>query len=361
MSDEEFLRSQLRLFLSVDVSGSTRLKGKVNYSVLLERLRKEEIGAQEDVSRENFDWEQVQMALFNEFHADFVSDLPQDLAWHEQSPWKALGDELIYSFEVRSMDMLSRLISQFLRTLRKHDSKDGAVLRLTGAAWIAGFPVRNRVVSLPMPHLVTTDESQKFPYPRHDYWGPDIDIGFRIGKHSHAGMCVASISLVELCSREEDPRKQVRFNHVGWAKLKGVFDDIPYPIFWVSFPAAIGGPDAKLAPWAAGESPYVEKWMSCPATSAIAHQPLFDSIRKALDPRFLPEKPYIPGVHDVPDDDKRIVEYLKSLSKGSAGEQDVGDPIAELPAMPDVDQILGATPAQDRTNEQPLACAVSDE
>lgn len=76
MDEEEILRSQLRLFLSVDVSGSTRLKGRLNYSALLHRLKNGD--PHHTVSREDFDWEMVQMSLFNEFHAEMMGGFPED-------------------------------------------------------------------------------------------------------------------------------------------------------------------------------------------------------------------------------------------------------------------------------------------
>lgn len=314
---EEHLRSQLRLFLSIDLSGSTRLKGDRNYS----KIDPGDPRSLENLAQEDFDWAQIQMHLFHDFHADFISrvDTKDGVTRpFERSPWKALGDELVYSFEIKSNEQLVNICSAFLSTLRVHDAKS-STLRLTGTAWVAGFPLRNRVIEMPM----SGGGSESSPYPARDFWGPDLDIGFRLGRHSYAGMCVASMSLVELCA-QHDTREPVRFRLVGWENLKGVFDGKPYPIFWMDLPGNEATVEPLVMPWAQGESSLMKEWcqLDC-GKDAHEFRELCEKIRSCLPEKFLLARPYIPNVTGVPRKDKELIETIMRLPKGLSGSQTV--------------------------------------
>ena len=220
--------SHLRLFLSVDVAGSTALKNELNHNTLKKWVKDACHARQcspESVPEELFpnameiDWAATLEDVFHNIHSSLlieigkrkITEIPYPI-----HPWKALGDELIYSFPVASPRQASQLVNAFLSTVRTVDAactSDNKRIRVKGSAWLAGFPLRNRIINLPMPGLITKDKQVDYPYPREDYLGPDMDIGFRIGKCSYPGMCVASMNLVELLARETG-NQQMRDPHL---------------------------------------------------------------------------------------------------------------------------------------------------
>lgn len=252
--------SELRLFLSVDISGSTKLKNLRNHQRLLKR-KKEITSIIEsfdkrgylnknfsdiDVTSLYFDedpeWADAITNLFDDFHQGFVQELSN---FRETVfPWKIQGDELIYSFPVTMRKELHDFTLAFLKCLRKHDNKlsKSNVIRLKGTAWVAGFPVKNRKIHLKsIPKLFYKNENNEdipFPYPTEDYLGPDMDIGFRLGKSVSPGFIVVSIELLYLLGQYETS-DQILTCKVGWEKLKGVWGERPYPIFWLCLPQRI--------------------------------------------------------------------------------------------------------------------------
>ncbi|MGO8749155.1 MAG: hypothetical protein ACLQNE_24620 [Thermoguttaceae bacterium] len=209
--------------MSADLVGSTKLKNRLNHQELLEKYRSrlhviDKLRAQDSelvispeveraavleslaVSTEDFDWATVVFNFYQEIHTGFVSALgelkqPDDISFLPDKnfkPWKAVGDELIYEVRCSGRRELHNVVVAFLRAVREGDNKIRktagevtAALRIKGAAWVAGFPVRNREVTLP-------------PDNRADYLGPDMDTGFRIAKCTRSGMLVVSVELAEL-------------------------------------------------------------------------------------------------------------------------------------------------------------------
>jgi hypothetical protein len=330
--------SQLRLFLSVDLSGSTALKGEANYQTLSAHLRLlQKAASASDPSRipfnalpslDEYDWVAIQQNTFSDFHSEFSSRAGVDVVEaYEVYPWKALGDELIYSMRLTSRERASKLLTSFITAVRLIDgslAKKGR-LRLKAAAWIAGFPIRNRVVQIPAPAVSYEHEGKahRFPYPQDDFWGPDMDIGFRLSKCTFPGMCVASASLVELLASDKS-NYQLRFAHVGWERLKGVWHERPYPVFWAELPENREGEATRavLSPWSAGESPFVKEWEKADSTvEAKAHLKLLTRIRETLPDNFGSIRPYVPEEDGVPADDQQLLELVASLPKGAAADQ----------------------------------------
>jgi hypothetical protein len=268
--------SHIRIFLSVDVAGSTRIKNILNHKRILrnyedrysfvqdlttkgklknksgEDLSSEGIRSLvlktmiSHVSEEDSDWAHLLENTFQDFDALFQSLFAaRDSKYHELvmnhelSPWKALGDELIYSIKVRNRKEIFDLSTSFLAALRRIDHKlrDKNHIRLKGTAWVAGFPIRNRKVTMPLPALYMKVDGKEipYPYPQTDFLGPDIDAGFRISKFAWPGFLTISVELAEFLGQYES-QDQMRIIFIGWEKLKGVWQDRPYPIFWALLP-----------------------------------------------------------------------------------------------------------------------------
>lgn len=168
--------AQVRAFFSADLVGSTRLKNRLNHQELYEKYRArmsvaERLASQDadarnravleslGISTEDIDWAKVVEDFYRDLHSTFNDELVkikekyhlEDLD-QEQTPWKAIGDELIYQFRIKSRKQLHWLTVAFLCALRTIDKKVAARvasdqgLRIKGSAWIAGFPVRNRII-----------------------------------------------------------------------------------------------------------------------------------------------------------------------------------------------------------------------
>lgn len=341
----------MRLFLSVDLFGSTRLKNVLNQQQLWSRyraatgvllaLRRKNVvhGAAEivdeailtslEVDTVDFDWAAVIESFYKDFHQEFVTQVDKvrgemQLATgpsnFEVEPWKAVGDELIYVFEVQSRRQLHWLVIAFLAALRTNDGSllehDGKPerhgLRLKGSAWVAGFPVRNRLVTLPGKGGAN-----------HDFLGPEVDAGFRIGKCTRPGMLVVSMEVAEFLAEIPTTMRPMTGMIVGWEKLKGVWEDRHYPVIWVDFP--VGHlpelESEEFDDWELQESPLSCAWGTAGdkkrnLPELHAH---LQKIRERLPPRLGIVDPYIVRDPDrtdvVPEPHSEIQLLLKHVTK----------------------------------------------
>jgi hypothetical protein len=356
----------VRLFVSVDLSGSTHLKNVLNQQQLLSRYRSaigviealrrnSEVAGLEptvaeraaldslEVGTVDFDWSTVIQTFYDDFHSEFrtqvaviVAELQMPAGFEVSvEPWKAVGDELIYVFEVWSRRQAHWLVIAFLATMRTIDkkliTKDRGMprhgLRLKGSAWIAGFPVRNRRVKLPGP--ITT----------YDYLGPEVDTGFRLGKCTQPGMLAVSVELAELLAEVPTALRPLTGMIVRWERLKGVWEDRHYPVVWVDMPsghlpelAAEGFDD-----WELQESGFSKQWDSKPnpkpnLTELCLH---LREIRNRLPATLGIVDAYIVADADVPDEvptPHREIQQLQALvatSQKLASRQDVDEQFAE--------------------------------
>lgn len=357
MAPDGGVRSKLRLFLSMDIAGSTAMKGEINYQALADRVKYTKrvldavqlpdhfdrlVDAGLPASKEEFDWATILSYTFNDFHTAFSSGLQGKVDAHELYPWKALGDELVYSFNIRTRETLSKILCHFLSTLRSFDHKlgCGGKIRMKGTAWVAGFPIRNREIDLPMPSVSFAGGDGKpveFPYPKLDFLGPDMDVGFRLGKCSFPGMCVASLELVDVLGVHVSSM-QIRATHVGWERLKGVWGDRPYPIFWLDLPK--GHKDEKAprfaGPWEEAESALYRAWLDEEKKVEVKElQGLVGKIRTHLPRQFGVVTPYIVGDNEdvVHPEHQELLELLTRLNtKGDTAPPPTsrGEPVASL-------------------------------
>lgn len=254
---------EIKLFLSVDIYGSTNLKNTSSYSSILsfckenkeiikQLLEEKKININEDFeitedviynvirnSKIHKDWSEIIKELFNDFNVEFNNQLSIS---HEVFPWKILGDELIYCIDVQGRQDIYDYTLAFYKALRIHDKKysENPIIRLKGSAWTAGFPIRNRIIETPIPKLYLDSNFQKsYKYPHIDYLGPEMDIGFRIGKCTYPGFIVISLELAYFLTDDKTcgiPGEQFHVFNVGWEKLKGVWNDRKYPILWLQLP-----------------------------------------------------------------------------------------------------------------------------
>lgn len=411
---ESLSDSTLRLFLSIDISGSTALKNACNHRKLLGLYfdRKEMLSqllrppgnkttVQEDArggrfddrkvedaaiskpcmelhgftlnddeqcikavlhdwAREVFDWAEIIRLRLTDFHASFYGQLEKrrcigDSNALDRHFWKGVGDELLYVFDVTNLTQLHNLIVAFLMVLRDFDKsavEKNEVIRLKGAGWLAGFPIRNRRIQFKGPNLFTEtprDQPQatnfspedcrrttggscfwftKYPYPRTDYLGPDIDAGFRLAGHSRPGLMVASMELAELLGKIPLEFQQVRGAIVGWKSLKGVWNGSPYPIIWITLPENWEVHyEGQFTDADADSNRLTSRWLRECRNGLKQINNLsrtIDVTRKSLPEDLGVVAPYIIGEEEsnpVPPDHRLMLKIIESLYLGDSGPQ----------------------------------------
>lgn len=253
----EFLRPRLRLFLSVDLVGSTAFKQ--SGMLPLSKPKDEAAGAhwlspmaefyREIESRFSKEWENYTSSVAPK--QDWVIDGRPEL-------WKGMGDELIYAKELNSCEEAYACLMTWIKSLRSYRielRKKHRNLDIKSSAWIAGFPISNaevifrssvgsdsakidtgepRVVHYDLLNRWHTEEEERRHLVR-DYIGPSIDTGFRVSSLATPRMLVITIDLCYLLFSFKHPTKLFDRPPIRYGErqiLKGVLGGRPYPVFW---------------------------------------------------------------------------------------------------------------------------------
>ena len=384
--------SHLRVFLSADLVGSTKLKNDLNQQSLwekfearqglIQRLRSlqpdvqlNDVATQRAVlqslgiGEEDFDWATVVGSFYHGFHNQFAAELKDSKNKHSEidedcRPWKAIGDELLYQFPVKNRRQLFWIVVSFLKAIRRSDKtfqeKDQSNrrgLRLKGTAWVAGFPVRNRVIELPA--LESTE----------DFLGPDIDTGFRIGKCTRPGMMVVSVELAELLSETPDLDPFLGMI-VGWEGLKGVWNDRLYPVVWVELPEGMrqDNPDLEAQPfndWQQQECRFCRDWAKTATKNQLRQfAKRLRDLRDQLHPNLGLVDPYITGDTEAGDKmppqhqqilelQKKIEQFLKEAEQQDANEDGTRPVISEVKVEELVSEVLKEESTADEPKKEP--------
>ncbi|PKL34921.1 MAG: hypothetical protein CVV45_00660 [Spirochaetae bacterium HGW-Spirochaetae-10] len=206
MSADIDLEPCLRIFLSVDIVGSTAYK-------------------QQDPRPSSQAW----VNLFKDFFTDFplLFTTKYKTAFKAISPsgesdpntpavWKGLGDEILFHKKLGKSAEAMITVDAFIEAIEEYrHAFTGKHLDLKGSAWIAGFPVNNI-------RLQIADYE--------DFIGPSIDIGFRISKFATPSRFVLSCDLATILLDGGTSRDYL---FTGTERLKGVFGDDEYPIIFM--------------------------------------------------------------------------------------------------------------------------------
>lgn len=226
---------RVRVFLSVDLVGSTAYKA-----------------VQDDNS-----WIQT----FRKFYADFLSKFKKNyvafceahvecVAYQEEYPtlWKTIGDEAIFVNRVDSLYQLFAYVHAFDETLLEyqqalHTNDATRNLDVKGNGWIASFPFPNQTISKPnfesddaesaLPDEDDEIEADKKPSD-YDFLGSGIDAGFRISRNSTSSFMsispVLAVLLVNANINNMLKTYEFKFDFRGTNELKGVLKAAKYPI-----------------------------------------------------------------------------------------------------------------------------------
>ncbi|MBO9436301.1 hypothetical protein J7394_18925 [Ruegeria sp. R13_0] len=237
MSELKVPDYRIRLFLSVDLTGSTAFKSKHDT--------------------------QLWRAAFREFYGRFpksYEDSFQKKCTHiggmspqEKSAtpkvWKTIGDEILFVNRVYSVTHLGAYVAAFSETLHTFGEFIGrtyAGLNAKGNGWIAAFPSPNK--SIAVSHTAGEDpfagvhglETEEFELevdenPKNfDFLGKGIDGGFRISRNSTVDTFTISPALAylltEAASNKGLTKFELGFNFEEMQSFKGVLDGSPCPI-----------------------------------------------------------------------------------------------------------------------------------
>lgn len=259
-----FLNSCLRIFLSVDIVGSTNFK-----QLLAAKGADDKKATSEDASHPGKKWlfpilefyDQMTTRFIHEWHA-LSTAANTGLFWAAGDPpqlWKAVGDELIFTKPLKDHKEAFVCVAALLSTVLKFRDvikTHSRGLDLKCAAWIAGFPVNNAEVVLSslgkgddaiddgdfiFANLQRLHRTYEDSAGVRDYIGPSIDTGFRVASlasprkfvlTADLALMLATVSSTMPATSNCLPR--LEYYYEGRVPLKGVTNGLPYPIFWVN-------------------------------------------------------------------------------------------------------------------------------
>lgn len=237
MANETAPEYRIRLFLSVDLVGSTAYKSKDGNT--------------------NLKWIKAFQKFYGEFPKQFAknykaicAETPEvcaDEAENLPKVWKTIGDEIIFVNRVNSITHLGAYVRAFSDTLIEfgREVQSAFALNTKGNGWIAAFPNPNRSIHLSVngsdpligeSEILTEEfeaEVDKNPS-NYDFLGKGIDGGFRIARNSSVESLTISPALAYLLCKAKRNVDTTRFNNRFVfhepQEFKGVVEDQKYPV-----------------------------------------------------------------------------------------------------------------------------------
>jgi hypothetical protein len=258
------LRPVLRLFLSVDIVGSTAFKQTPLRKVKGELPSEPEtLPAEPWFSPIALFYREVER-LFAKEWASYVDNVEARHSWPTGATpelWKSAGDELIYTKVLTDHREALCCLNAWIAALKQYRTvlrSQFPSLDLKSTAWIAGFPVHNTEVifrsSVAKFDALADDDDPLYTnlrlleeyYNSHDrshltrdFIGPAIDTGFRLCTLATPRKLVVAVDLVLMLINAlrtqpmHFPYEALKFYYEGRFPLKGVIGGEPYPVFWV--------------------------------------------------------------------------------------------------------------------------------
>ncbi|MBF5094005.1 hypothetical protein F1643_05440 [Azospirillum sp. INR13] len=263
----DMFKSTLRLFLSVDIVGSTAFKQGQALKSKGDAANKTSVPAEAWFSPIAQFYREVERAFSKEW-STYVEEIAPKHGWPVGSSpefWKSAGDELLYVKVLSDHREAYACVHAWMRAINTYRAvfqTHFPSLDLKTSAWIAGFPVHNAEVAfssaVEKASVLQDDDDPVFTnfqllhqyYMRgkdagvtRDFIGPAIDTGFRLSSLATPRKMTVSIDLVLLlisALRMQPPKlgyEDLRFFYEGRVPLKGVLGGTPYPVFWVDMRA----------------------------------------------------------------------------------------------------------------------------
>jgi len=149
--------------------------------------------------------------------------------------WKTNGDEMLFFISIidsfnnkgrikfiqHRFEMALFYIIAFKQTIQEYNKNEA--FKVKGTAWIGNTPIFNYQV-------LNEDRAV-------DFIGKSIDIGFRLSKYATIGKMVISVDLAIIMMRDNYltmRRNDLILHFDNREILKGVLNDMPYPIIWIN-------------------------------------------------------------------------------------------------------------------------------
>ena len=147
----------LRLFLSVDMVGSTQFKARFT-------------------GKGSAGWLETFRAFFTNFPLMLAGQLAFEFLEEDDTPavdvWKVMGDEVIFVAQPSSAEEMTSILRALLRTMKLYEANHFELLplRLKGTAWLADFAEHN--IELDIPELSASDAAPHvdFSLPVHGHY-----------------------------------------------------------------------------------------------------------------------------------------------------------------------------------------------
>jgi hypothetical protein len=240
----------LRLFLSVDMVGSTEFKARFT-------------GQGSD------GWLDIFQTFFTSFPLMVAGQIGFEFLDDDRTPsidvWKVMGDEVVFVTRPSSPEEVTSILIALLRTMQMYEERhfQQLPLRLKGTAWLAGFDGQN--IEIEIPELSSSGGAHL------DFIGPDIDLGFRISKFARPGSMVISLDVLEVVLGARNAAEAAIYL-MGKEPLKGVMFGRPYPIIWM----LAAGSGFSFLPWEIEQDPMIA------AASKATPAPVAD-LRRTID------------------------------------------------------------------------------
>lgn len=251
----------VRLFLSVDMAGSTQFKARFT---------------------DGGSWLNTFRTFFTNFPLMLAGQIGFAFLEEGDTPsvevWKVMGDEVIFVASPASAEELVNLLLALLRTMHAYEELhfQDLPLRLKGTAWLADFAGPN--IELEIPELSGGDGIRAM-----DFIGPDLDLGFRVGKFARPECLALSFDIADLLLGAANV-SQIALYLIGAEELKGVMFGRPYPIIWM----LEAGGNFNFMPWEIEQCAHMAK------ASAMLPTPLPEIEQAIADMRL-----YLRKMHGV--------------------------------------------------------------
>lgn len=236
---------RVRLFLSVDLTGSTAFKHNTANTLIWIKAFK------------SF-YQQFPSMLIKNYRNIATPDrhisADENKDGHPKL-WKTVGDEILFCCTLTSLCQLGACIDAFVETLVEYGSiakQNG--LNTKGNGWVASFPTPNcSIQPIKSPSLQDGDEPMASHYKSlpteedeasvdldpslYDFLGKGIDAGFRISRNSGIDTLTISPGLGILLCECLESKSISRFNTslrlVGMQEFKGVAKNNHYPVLTI--------------------------------------------------------------------------------------------------------------------------------
>jgi len=229
--------SKQRIFLSVDVTDSTKIKSSLSQpDHTSDKWAKEFLNL---LSRVYTVYKDKLYHVVND-HCPKIdcnkcgSRTIKESTTSTVKVWKYIGDEVVLFADLICNEYQASLhVLAMAETIKHFNNMKKSTLQIKGTAWVAGFPVDN----IEYTHLTTENHEVN------DFLGPLIDLGFRLTSFATKERLIISASLAFFITKESKFNKPFKYMkkeiyHLplcfgGFREVKGVKEG-KHPLIWYS-------------------------------------------------------------------------------------------------------------------------------